>query len=122
LKYIYYIGLESIKGMIQHVAGSMSEEEKSVRKLHSLVYALCIIHCARNAGIQKSNLRSLCVQWAKCGNTEDASRKIDQLRKAGIEERQLAYMIENAHDVTYVGLNGRQGLGTNFEVVSGNTR
>ena len=108
--------------MIHYVAGSMSEEEKSVRKLHSLVYALCIIHCARNAGIQKSNLRSLCVQWAKCGNTEDASRKIDQLRKAGIEERQLAYMIENAHDVTYVGLNGRQGLGINFEVVSGNTR
>jgi hypothetical protein len=89
-------------------------------KVHSVVYALCIIHCSKNAGIQKSNIRALLVQWAKCGTQDDQARKKIQLVSAGITESQLQYMEQNADQVTYVGLCRDQHLLTNFEVVSNN--
>ena len=103
-----------------HVAQSLTPEDKVKRNIHGIVYALCIIHCCRNAGIQKSNVRRLCVQWAKTANLEDQERKVKQLHSVGITRDQLAYMEENWKDVTYLGLSEVQKLDTNYEVVSNN--
>ena len=69
----------------------------------------------QNAGIQKSNIRALCVQWAKCGVESDQARKILQMKTAGITESQLTYMEQNAKHVTYVDLNRDQHLATNLK-------
>ena len=90
----------------------------AMRDILPTVYSLCVIHAARNAKIHNSNIRSLCVQWAKCGNEEDSALKIEQLNEAKISATQLNYMLEHNHQVTYLGLNNHQGLRTNFEVVS----
>ena len=113
-------GLDSIRELISHVARTMPVSEVHQHKVHSVVYALCIIHCSKNAGIQKSNIRALLVQWAKCGTQEDQARKKLQLISAGITESQLLYMEQNADHVTYVGLCRDQHLLTNYEVVSNN--
>ena len=113
-------GLDSIRELISHVARAMPIGEIHKHQMHSVVYALCIIHCSKNAGIQKSNIRALCVQWAKCGVESDQARKILQMKTAGITESQLTYMEQNAKHVTYVDLNRDQHLATNFEVVSNN--
>jgi hypothetical protein len=106
--------------LIPHVARTMPVGEVHQHKVYSVVYALCIIHCSKNAGIQKSNIRALLVQWAKCGTQKDQARKKLQLVSAGITESQLLYMEKNADQVTYVGLCRDQHLLTNFEVVSNN--
>ena len=97
--------MDSIRELISHVARTMPVGEVHQHKVHSVVYALlCIIHCSKNAGIQKSNIRALLVQWAKCGTQDDQARKKIQLVSAGITESQLLYMEHNADHVTYVGL------------------
>jgi hypothetical protein len=113
-------GLDSIRELISYVARTMPTSEMHQHKVPSVVYALCIIHCSKNAGIQKSNLRALCVQWAKCGTLEDQARKILQMKYAGITAPQLSYMEQNAKHVNYVDLHRDQHLLTNFEVVSNN--
>ena len=35
------------------------------------VYSLCVIHGCRNAKKTDSNMKSLVVQWAKCGNDDE---------------------------------------------------
>ena len=82
-----------------------------------MVYALCIFHCCMNAGIQKSNIRKFCVQWAKTANLEDQESKFKQLHTTGITRNQWAYMEENWKDVTYLGLIEVQKLDINHEVV-----
>ena len=103
-----------------HVARSLTSEEKKERNIHGLVYALCIVHCCRNAQIRRSNIRSLCVQWAKCGSVEDQERKVKQLQRAGITKAEWSYMQQNWKQVTYLGLKKDQNLETNYEVVSNN--
>jgi hypothetical protein len=49
-------GLDSIRELISHVARAMPIGEIHKHKMHSVVYALCIIHYSKNAGIQKSNI------------------------------------------------------------------
>ena len=114
-------GLDSIRELISHVARTiMPIGEVHQHKINSVVNELCIMHCSKNAGIQKSNIRVLCVQWAKCGVESDQARKILQMKTAVITESQLTYMEQNAKHVTYVDLHRDQHLTTSFEVVSNN--
>ena len=88
-------GLDSIRELIYHVARTMPIGEVHQHKMHSVVYAQCIIHCSNNAGIQKSNIRALCVQWAKCRVESDQARKILQMKTAVITESQLRLLTWN---------------------------
>jgi hypothetical protein len=112
--------LQSIGELVAYVARILTEEEKVKRNIHGIVYALCIIHCCRNAKITKSNIRTLCVQWAKTANLEDQLRKVQQLLTAGITTEQWTHMKDNWKSVTYLGLKESQNLVTNHEVVSNN--
>jgi len=105
---------------VTHVARSLTPEEKVQRNIHGVVYALCVIHCCRNADIRTSNIRKLCVQWAKCGHVDDQARKVLQLQRAGISAKQWDHMDKNWKHVTYLGLRADQKLDTNHEVVSNN--
>lgn len=103
-----------------HVARSLTPEQKVQRNIHGIVYALCVIHCCRNADIRTSILRALCVQWAKCAHVDDEARKVIQLHRAGISATAWAHMHKNRKSVTYLGLRDDQKLDTNHEVVSNN--
>lgn len=83
------------------------------------VYALCVLHGSRNAKITNSNMTSLVVQWAKCGNDEDAGLKEDQMQKTKppISAFSLNHLHDIQKDVTYLGLHHTQNLETNYEVV-----
>jgi hypothetical protein len=65
-------------------------------------------------------MKSLVVQWAKCGNDEDIALKEQQMQttKPSISASSFTHLKGIKHDVTYVGLNLRQKLQTNYEVVS----
>ena len=66
------LGLEGVRDLIVKVAAEM-KARKTIghEEIYPTVYALCAIHGCKNAKITDSNMRSLVVQWAKCGNDED---------------------------------------------------
>lgn len=110
--------MEGIKDLIVKVASEMKNKGmQSSTDIYPTVYSLCIIHACRNAKITCSNLRSLCVQWAKCGNEMDSSEKLEQMQKNKIDPKALNHMLKVGTDVTYLGLRGAQNLQTNYEVV-----
>ena len=117
-------GLEAIKDLIINVSAQVREANihRSIQEtdIFCTVYAQCVIHCSRNARIFCSQLRSLCVQWAKCASDEDASAKIIQLQDAKLSSTGLEHLMQNWKDITYLGLSATQCLETNFEVVSTN--
>ena len=117
-------GLEAVKDLIINVSAQVREanRHRSIQEtdIFCTVYAQCVIHCSRNAKIFCSQIRSLCVQWAKCASDEDASAKIIQLQDAKISSAGLDHMMQNWKDVTYLGLSATQCMETNFEVVSTN--
>ena len=112
------LGLEGVRDLIVKVAAEM-KERKTVghEEIYPTVYALCAIHGSKNAKITDSNMRSLVVQWAKCGNDEDVQIKEEQMTKAKITASSMSHLQEIKKEVTYVGLNLHQKLQTNYEVV-----
>ena len=117
-------GLEAVKDLIINVSAKVREANRNRNvqemEIFCTVYAQCVIHCSRNAKIFCSQLRSLCVQWAKCASDEDASAKIIQLQDAKISTAGLEHLMQNWKDITYLGLNATQCLESNYEVVSTN--
>ncbi len=64
-------------------------------------------------------MQSLVVQWAKCGNDEDAELKVEQMQKTKppISAFSLNHLYAIQRDVTYLGLKSKQNFETNYEVV-----
>jgi hypothetical protein len=117
---IFTKGLEGIRHLIVKVAAEMKAKKNAESEdIPATVYSLCVIHGCRNAKITDSNMKSLVVQWAKCGNEEDLALKEQQMQtaKPQISACSFTHLKGIKPDVTYVGLNLRQKLQSNYEVV-----
>jgi len=117
------LGLEGIRHLIVKVAAEMKAKQLlQSEDIPNTVYSLCALHGCRNAKITDSNMQSLVVQWAKCGNEEDVALKEQQMKSARkpITASSFSQLKEMKNNVTFVGLNLTQKLETNFEVVTSN--
>ena len=112
--------MQGIRDLIVKVAADMRVKHiVGSEDVTNTVYALCALHGSRNAKITNSNMTSLVVQWAKCGNDEDAGLKLEQMQntKPPITASSLNHLDSIQKDVTYLGLHDTQNLETNYEVV-----